>query len=506
VAESETVAGGARSGLSRRKSSFAGDVLKLVSGTTFAQALSILIAPILSRLYAPDAFGTAAVFVSITGIISVVACLRYELAIMLPEQDEDAANLLAVSLSLALSIAGLSAVLIVLLHGPIVRLLNAPDLTPYLWLVPLGVLTNGVFLALNYWNSRTKHFGRLSIARISQSVVTSGTQLGMGVVGQAHAGGLISAGVLGSAVVTAVLGGQIWRDDQQLFRGNVRLGRMSDGLRRYRKFPLLDIWGALLNSVSWQLPVLMLSVLFSQTVVGYYAFANRLIQLPMALIGGALAQVFFQRASEAHAKQTDLASVVEMVFRRLVALGLFPALLMTIVGRELFVVVFGQNWAEAGIYVQILGLWMFFWFISSPLSTLYVVLERQELGLILHVAILITRISSLAIGGLLGNVYLALGLFAGSGVFVYGGLTILNMVLAGVSLPSCFCTLLQYGLYSVPAVLILLLLKLWYKADMWLIFAVTAVALLTYYAFILRRDTDLRRHVLSALPRAWKRI
>lgn len=499
VVEPEAIVGGARSDLIMRKSSFAGDVLKLVGGTTLAQALVVLVMPVLSRLYPPDAFGTAAVFASITALMSGVACLRYEQAIMLPERDEDAANLLAVSLWLASISGGFSAALVMFVREPIIRLLNAPGLMPHLWLVPLTVMASGWFLALNYWNSRTRHFWRLSIARVFQSVATSGAQLGMGAVGEANAGGLIGAGVLGSAVVTVVLGGQIWRDDRRLFRGNVRLGCMFAGLRRYRKFPLLDMWGTLLNGVSWQLPALMLSVFFSQTVVGYYALANRLIQLPMALIGGALAQVFFQRASEAHAKQTDLATVVEKVFQRLVALGLLPALLMTIAGRELFIVVFGRSWAEAGIYTQILGLWMFFWFISSPLSTLYVVLERQELGLILHVAILITRIFALAIGGLLDNVYLALGLFAGSGVLVYAGLTTWNMVLAGVSLCSWLRTLLQYGLYCLPAVAILLLLKLWCKADAWLIFVVSAIALLTYYAFILRRDTDLRRYLLSAL-------
>ena len=64
--------------MKRRKASFAGDVLKLVSGTTFAQLLAILAAPVLTRLYAPDAFGILALFSSITGILGVIACLRYE--------------------------------------------------------------------------------------------------------------------------------------------------------------------------------------------------------------------------------------------------------------------------------------------------------------------------------------------------------------------------------------------------------------------------------------------
>ena len=64
-------------------SSFATNVLKLVTGSVFSQGLGVLVAPIVARLFAPEAFGVAALFASIAGIVGVVACLRYELAIML---------------------------------------------------------------------------------------------------------------------------------------------------------------------------------------------------------------------------------------------------------------------------------------------------------------------------------------------------------------------------------------------------------------------------------------
>ena len=69
-----------------------------MTGTVLAQALGILAMPIITRLFAPDVFGLAAVFSSITAIIGVVACLRYEIAIMLPENHAEAVNILGVSL------------------------------------------------------------------------------------------------------------------------------------------------------------------------------------------------------------------------------------------------------------------------------------------------------------------------------------------------------------------------------------------------------------------------
>jgi lipopolysaccharide exporter len=495
MVECEAAAEQTVAGPTKKRGSFAGDVFKLVGGTTIAQGLTLLVAPILSRLYAPAAFGTAALFISIVGVIAAVACLRYEFAIMLPEHGRDAANVLAVSIGAALVTSGISATLITLARGPIVQLLNAPELTPYLWLIPWAVLLQGIFQALNYWNSRTKHFGRLSIARVAAALTTGGAQLGIGVVGDAHEGGLIGASVAGSAVVTTALGGQIWRDDRRLFQNSIRLRHMLDSLKRYRKFPLIDSWGGLLNTISWQLPVLLLSVYFSQARVGFYSMAYRLIQLPMTLVGSAIAQVFFQRASEVQSQRGDLTGTVEMVFQRLVALALYPALAMTIAGQEIFVVVFGPAWAEAGIYVQILGLWMFFWFISSPLSTLFSVLEHQELGLIVHVAIFVTRAISLVVGGALDSVYLALGLFAGSGILVYGGLSIWNIKLAGVPLRRSLHILVQQGLYCAPAITILVFLKALCNAPAWLVLAVIVAGFAINLLLILRQDPALERYV-----------
>jgi lipopolysaccharide exporter len=506
VNESQTSLGQTRSVTTTKKSGFVSDVLKLTSGTTFAQALSVLVIPILSRIYAPDAFGTATVFVSITGIIGVVSCLRYELAIMLPECDEDAANVLAISLLFVLMISGLSGLVILFASQWIVELLNAPDLASYIWLVPLALLVNGGFLALSSWNSRTRYFGRLSIAQVSQAVVKNGTQLIMGLGGQSHAGGLIGGIVFGSIVVAAVLGGQIWRDDRRLFREHICWHRMLGVLKQYRKFPLLDSWGSLVNTVSALLPALALSIFFSQTTVGYYGQAYQVIGLPVTLVGRSVAQVFFQRVSKVRGEQRHLVRTVEVVFRGMAALGLFPAILLAIVGQDVIVLLFGQDWAETGIYVQILGLWAFFWFVYSPLSTLFATVERQEFFLIAHVAILVARLISLIVGGILGNMYLTLGLFAGLGVLMYGGLAIWSVALVGMPVRSALSILLRYGLYCVPGAGVLLLLKACFSVPIGLMLAVSALALVINYLLVLHYEPVLSRYVKSFLRnKAWLR-
>lgn len=99
--------------------------------------------------------------------------MRYELAIMLPKTDEEAANLLGLCLLCVAVVSGLTVPALYFGGDALLSLLRAPGLEPYLILVPVFVFISGVFLALNYWNSRTKHFGRLSVARVTSSLATT---------------------------------------------------------------------------------------------------------------------------------------------------------------------------------------------------------------------------------------------------------------------------------------------------------------------------------------------
>jgi len=210
----------------------------------------------------------------------------------------------------------------------------------------------------------------------------------------------------------------------------------------------------------------------------------------MSLIGGAIAQVFFQRAAEAKREGT-LDILVENVFRVLVIIGLFPILILTLIGGDLFSVVFGGLWQDAGIFAQILGIWTFIWFISSPLSTIYIVLEKQDFGFQYNVANLITRLLSLIIGGIMQSVYIALFLFGLSGIIVYGYLCLSMMKFSGVSWSRMKKIILPNLFYFTPVGALLIGLKIFNFNSIFLVF-IACIITIIYYLYILKTDTQLR--------------
>ncbi len=140
----------------------------------------------LARLFAPDAFGSFALFVTLVSFLSVLGGARYELAIMLPEKDEEAANILILSVLTLLGIALLSLLLVPMLHSPVARMLGDDRLRLWLWVVPLALFVNGLYQVLGLWYGRMKRFRHLAVARVSQSLATVIGQLGLLAV---HPGG-----------------------------------------------------------------------------------------------------------------------------------------------------------------------------------------------------------------------------------------------------------------------------------------------------------------------------
>jgi O-antigen/teichoic acid export membrane protein len=138
------------------KSEFNRNVLILAGGTAVAQAVPILISPILTRLYTPEDFGALAVFISITSIVGVIVNGRYELAIMLPEKDEDAINVAAVAFLFNVFVSGLFFLFILFFGDWLLEVLNAQNLGKLIYLAPLAVFLIGVFNILKYTNNRFK--------------------------------------------------------------------------------------------------------------------------------------------------------------------------------------------------------------------------------------------------------------------------------------------------------------------------------------------------------------
>ncbi|WP_155302399.1 oligosaccharide flippase family protein [Desulfosarcina widdelii] len=485
---------------SNTQSNFAGNVLKIITGSAFAQILALITTPIIARLFTPDAFGLAALFVSISGMISVVACLRYELSIMLPKSDEEAVNLLGVSFFFVTIVTLISAFAIFFAEGLFVDFFKSQEFRKLGWLIPLSVFLSGITLALNYWNTRTAHFGRLSIAKVLSSVVAQLSKIGFGFAGYINGIMLIYSVILGQIISIFFLGSNIWRHDLKLFKNSIRLKKMLKGLKRYKKFPIYNSFSAFLNTSSQQLPVMLLAFYFSPKVLGFYSLGKSVLSMPIGLIGEAVSQVFFQKASELNHLTGDLALLVEDVLTRLISIGIFPFALLAIIGEDVFKIIFGTIWSEAGLYMQILSFWIFFQFITSPISTLFSVFEKQNYGMYFNGILFGTRAASLIVGGIIGNVRLTLTLVSVTGSLCYIYICMWLLSKAGVSYINLIYRIAKNGMYIVPILMVIIIAKWSFEINGLELICLSIFCASLYYFVIILTDRELKRVILNIWP------
>lgn len=409
------------------KGGFIANVLTLTAGIALAQAIDVLATPIITRLYNPEDLGALALFASITGIASIVACWCYEQTVVLPKKDEQSVNIIALSVLITLGMTFLT--LLVMLFGRknLAGILGVPKLSFWLWFVPLGVLCRGLYLIFNNWSTRKKKFSLLAISRTSQSVTTVGTQIAVIPVIGASAGGLIGGRLVGAVIATAILCVQALKDDFLKLIKSINKFDIKVMAIEYRKFPYYSSWAELLYVFSDQIPIWLLAYFFTPAVVGFYSLGNRVLRLPINFITQSIRQVYFQKASELHAHGKSMKESVQKITLGLLAVGIVPFSILFLFGKPLFASMFGADWSTTGIYAQILSPWLFLAFINAATRTLYTVCQKQDVLFIFRILLAIFSGLSILVGYHLFNsvekslLFLSLiGVIYSIGVIGYG--------------------------------------------------------------------------------------
>jgi len=327
-------------------SNFITNVLKLVSGSVASQVLGILLIPIITRIYNPDDFGIFQLFMSISGILVIVSTFSYQFAIMLPKTEEDAANVTSLCTVLVVITSLLTGIVVLLIPVNIDEIFNTPGISSYLPLLSLIIFLNGMFFVQNYWLSRRTRFGVIAGSRVSNTLSTKLFQIGLAKPGVTPLG-LIGGYIAGYLIADLFMLKGV-KKDIQVFK-KVSIKRMKEVAIQYKDFPLFSFWSSVANTISPQVPAFLLAYFYSTSVVGHFSLANQVVNLPMGIVGSAIGQVFFQRVSEVKNGngEGDMKTIVGEVYNKLISIGLFPMILLIILGEQIITFAFGDGWDVA---------------------------------------------------------------------------------------------------------------------------------------------------------------
>lgn len=408
---------------------FVRNVLTLMTGTTVAQFLPILTSPLLTRLYSPEDFGVLALYTSICLILTVLICAGYEFAVVMPEKDEEAINLVFlcgfIATTLSLLLLGFGGI-----FGHFISSLSGNNsVSNWLHLAVINVFLTGINQTQIYWASRKKQFKRISNNKIINSIILVLVSLILGMF-KFNSSGLILGALAGQTFATLYMCLRFFKEEKSLI-GTVNKKNMLELAQKYSDFPKFSIWSTWINTISIHLPVFVLSAFFSNTIAGFYSISHRFVNIPISLIGTSSSQVFIQKASENKNDIEKLGDITYGLYKKLLLIGIIPFSVMMAYGDVIFPFIFGGKWAISGQYAQMLSLFFLFAFVSSPISTIPSILYKQKTGLVLSIILVLSRFLPLFLGAFfIKEAFITIAAFAIiSAVFRCGySAYILNMV------------------------------------------------------------------------------
>lgn len=405
------------------KKEFVKNVLTLITGSGLSQVVIYASILILTRLFSTELFGIYMLFSSATLILKPLATLQYEFAIVLPKKDTDAINLVGFSFIILVSYCLLLLVIIFFFNKSIANFFNIKELANFIYLLPVSVFLFGGVSIFDYWNNRANMFKNISKGLLAKSVVMSSTQLATG-ASSFNSLGLIPGMLLGQFLQLLFLIKASVNSMVHLTK-EISLKRMLFLAKRYKDIPVFNTIINLTNNLSNELPVLLITKYFGLASSGIYGLAIKFTRAPVGIFQQSINQVFFNKASKIYNDEGNLHELVIKTAKHLLFISSFLFIPLFIVSFYLDII-FGENWTDVGLYSRILIPWLFFGFLSNPITPLILILNKQKTMVVFDAFLLVFRFLALFLGYYFYNsIVIALILFSGIGmlfnilIFIY---------------------------------------------------------------------------------------
>ena len=399
-----------------KKGGFVFNAGTLFAGNVSAQFVGVLLAPIVTRLYLPEDFGVSAVIVAIISVVSVISCMRYEMAVVLPKTEEKAKNLVALCFALTVIISLILLFTVPFLSERVELWVRVKGIGVFLYLIPLGVFAHGLEMTLRFWFTRKKNFALIAKTRMITQLSTNGIKILAGVLVGSSALWLIFGNIIGMFVVVLIFAMAFLQKEYKLFKNSITWREIREVAHEYKSFPKYNSPTALMNTLSQNIPAFLFAYYFSIEFIGFYALAVRILKKPILLVSDSVRSVFLQRVAEMQSKgQSQRAHLMKTTIV-LAAVGIVPFGIITIWGEWIFSFVFGVKWALAGFYARFLSPWLFLMLVNPPATSIILVKQKLSNYLIFNILLLSFRTIAIIFGYFISSdPWVAVALFSGVG-------------------------------------------------------------------------------------------
>lgn len=367
------------------------DIFTLSFGSVIAQLIPVIASLILAHIYDAEQYGNWGVFLSYTGILSIIITGQYEMAIVRPDKDSDARAIVRLCMMIG---CALTILITLLIYAFDTAGLSYVRELPCKYLLPIYVLGLGMIQIYIHYANRKERYKVIAMSGIVRNSFQAVSRISLGLLHSFY--GLIVGAFAG--VVSAVVYSE-WRTPiRKIVFGRHDWKRIRANAVRYRYFPMFLMPSALLNALSTNLPLLILNEYFAKEYIGYFSMTIGLLFLPVQLLGNAMGKIFYKKSSEAdniNGTKTLSFNLLKVSF----GLGVLMNIIIIPLGEPLFAFVLGETWRTAGTYAILLSPWILMTLCFSPLSVIFDSKDKQHIELILNFVLFCVRVFAVWFGG-----------------------------------------------------------------------------------------------------------
>ncbi len=362
----------------------------MVTGSGAAQIISIVMAPILTRIYTPADYGLVGLFISISGLFTTLATFQYSKAIILPKEEKSANDLLYLSICSTVIFSMIVLVLMYLLNDWIAELINTLQLAKWLYMVPLTVLVGGIANGFTYWCNRHKFFKRISISRVAAVIFTLCTSIPLGLIYDGPRGLIIGFIVHYLTLFAFLVIPSLYHNWDKFTPFN-----KEDVIKQafeHKDFAIFNQPASFINILILHIPVFLITTFLGTTVLGLYNMCVRMLMLPIKFISESLNEVFQQRASENYNQRGSCRDILSRTFKTLFYPTIIPLGIILLFAPSLFAFALGEPWRMSGVYAQYLGIMFYAQFFVMSFASVYYITGHQKEDLVMQVLRLLATV------------------------------------------------------------------------------------------------------------------
>ncbi len=327
----------------------------LASASVAAQAIGLLAAPLITRLYAPAELGALALFTATAGLLGIVAGGRWHLAFAAASPADRAALL-----GLTLLVATIGAVALTILAFPIgpwlaVRVGTARAF--WAWLAPLGGALAAINLAARWLAVAEGRTQVAAQAMVLRPAVAACCQVLVGAFGADELGLILGAIAGWLAADTLLLLGHPLRTAP---------GAMRGAAEKFSAYPMQALPAALAAQAVVVLPEFYIAARHGAVALGFYAVVVRLLAAPVIALSEAVSALWWRRAARMATPGPALRRLFDRLLLGLGVPAALGALVMMAWGPDIFALVLGESWRTAGAMARYLAPYHALRLVSAP--------------------------------------------------------------------------------------------------------------------------------------------